>query len=366
MSWSPQQEAAIKAVQAWLADPGGPQVFYLAGYAGTGKTTIAKALAEDAGKVRFAAFTGKAALVLRGKGCGAASTIHSLIYKLDDEGDIDREPGFKLNPDSEAASADLIVIDEVSMVGEELGRDLLSFKRRVLVLGDPAQLPPVGDGLGFFTSREPDFMLTEIHRQAADNPIIHLATTVRQGGRLELGAYGTSLVIDRRNLGRKMVLGADQVLCGINKTRRGTNAKIRALMGREGRFVENERVVSLRNDRDKGLLNGSIWAVDEVEISDQDETQMVVRPLDAGMGRNKIEVTAHHAWLDGREKELPWSVQRDFDPFDYAYCLSVHKAQGSQWDNVLIIDEGYAFREDRAKWQYTAITRAAERVTVAI
>lgn len=364
MSWSPQQEAAIKAVRQWLADPNAKQVFYLAGYAGTGKTTIAKALAQDAGIVKFAAFTGKAALVLTGKGC-PASTIHSLIYKPEEMGD-DREPGFVLNPDSEAASADLIVIDEVSMVGEELGRDLLSFKRPILVLGDPAQLPPVGDGLGFFTSREPDFMLTEIHRQAADNPIIALATTVREGGRLELGTFGTSRVIDRRNLGQKMVLGADQVLCGFNKTRRGTNAKIRALMGRTGRFVEGERVISLRNDKEKGLLNGALWSVDEIEFSDATETDMIVRPLDAGMGRNLREVKTHHAWLDGREKELPWSVQRDYDPFDYAYCLSVHKAQGSQWDHVLVIDESFAFKEDRAKHLYTAITRAAERVTVAL
>lgn len=364
MSWSPQQEEAIRAVRRWLNDPGSQQVFYLAGYAGTGKTTIAKALAADAGVVKFAAFTGKAALVLTGKGC-PASTIHSLIYMPKDEGD-DREPGFIWNPESEAASADLIVIDEVSMVGADLGKDLLRYRRPILVLGDPAQLPPVGDGVGFFTSREPDFMLTEIHRQAADNPIIHLATTVRQGGRLELGAYGTSLVIDRRKLGQKMALGADQVLCGLNRTRRGTNEKIRKLMGRGGRFVVGERVVALKNDKDKGLLNGSIWSVDEIDYSDATETEMVVRPLDAGMGTTLREVKTHHAWLDGTDKELPLAIKRDYQPFDYAYCLSVHKAQGSQWDDVLILDESYVFKEDRAKHLYTAITRAAERVTVAI
>lgn len=366
MSWSPQQEAAIAAVRAWLADPDGNQVFRLFGYAGTGKTTIAKALAEDVGTVKFACFTGKAAMVLTGKGC-PASTIHSLIYKPKDNGE-DREMGFVLNREGEAASADLIVIDEVSMVGEELGRHLLSFKRRVLVLGDPAQLPPVGDSVGFFTKHEPDFMLTEIHRQAAGNPIIHLATIVREGGRLELGAFGTSLVIDRqKSLGQKMVLGADQVLVGLNKTRRGTNAKIRSLMGREGRFVTGERVVALKNDKEKGLLNGSVWSVDEVEYSDHDETEMIVRPLDLGMGKKLVDVKTHHAWLDGREKELlTYNQQREYQPFDYAYALSVHKAQGSQWDHVLILDESWAFKEDRAKHLYTALTRAAERVTVAI
>lgn len=363
MSFSPQQEGAIKAVNAWLADPGAPQVFYLAGFAGTGKTTIARKLAEDAGKVVFAAFTGKAALVLRGKGCRGASTIHSLIYKPDED---DRGiTAFKLNPDSPASTADLIVIDEVSMVGEELGRDLLSFGRRVLVLGDPAQLPPV-KGEGFFTAGRPDFMLTEIHRQAADNPILALATKVREGGRLRLGAYGASQVIARRDVHQRMVLGVDQVLCGLNKTRRTNNAKIRSLLGRGGRFIAGDRAVCLRNDKDKGLLNGGLWEVDEVEYQDADETIMVVRPLDAGMGVNAVSVTTHHAWIDGLEKEIPWQEQKKYQPFDYGYCLSVHKAQGSQWSSVLIFDESSVFRDDAAKHLYTAITRAAERVIVAI
>ena len=70
------------------------------------------------------------------------------------------------------------------MVDEELGRDLLSFGKPVLVLGDPAQLPPVKGG-GFFTEAEPDIMLTEVHRQAADNPIIRMSMVVREGGRLD-------------------------------------------------------------------------------------------------------------------------------------------------------------------------------------
>ena len=364
MALSPQQDGAIQAVNAWLADAGGPQVFYLAGYAGTGKTTIAKKLAEDAGNVVFAAFTGKAALVLRGKGCDGASTIHSLIYKPDEDADTGLTK-FKINRhDSDAKTADLIVIDEVSMVGEELGRDLLSFGRKVLVLGDPAQLPPVG-GEGFFTARDPDYMLTEVHRQAAESPVLRLATTVREGGRLALGTYGTSLVLPRDRLGQKMVMGVDQVLCGTNKTRRTTNQKIRRLLGRGGRFVIGERVVALKNDKDRGLLNGSLWEVQEIELSDENETEMVVKPLDPGMSVNAASVKTHHAWLDGREKELPWTVQRDYQPFDHAYALSVHKAQGSQWDSVLVLDESRVFREDASTWLYTALTRASERVVVA-
>ncbi|MEY4562335.1 MAG: ATP-binding protein, partial [Pseudomonadota bacterium] len=149
MSWSPQQDQAIKAVKDWLADKRSPQIFRLFGYAGSGKTTLAKHMAEDVdGEVLYMAFTGKAALVLRKKGCVGASTIHSAIYKPEED-PVTGHMEFKLNPDSPVATAGLVVVDEVSMVGEDLARDLLSFGSKVLVLGDPAQLPPV-KGEGFF------------------------------------------------------------------------------------------------------------------------------------------------------------------------------------------------------------------------
>lgn len=367
MSLSPQQEAAAKAVKAWLAEPEETRrpFFYLAGYAGSGKTTLARILAEDAGFAVYAAFTGKAALVLESKGCKPASTIHSLIYKLIDES-ADGEPKFGLNtdPDAPVRQADLIVIDEVSMVGPELGRDLLSFGRPVLVLGDPAQLPPV-DGAGFFTAGEPDFMLTEIHRQAADNPIIHMSMIVREGGKLEIGAYGDSRVIRRDSLGARTALAADMILCGVNKTRRTKNAAMRKLLGHEGRFVVGERVITLKNNRENGVLNGGLWSVEEIEYADSEETEMSIRSLDRPQAP-ALDVVAHHAWLEGREREIDRDAARRITPLDYAYVLSVHKAQGSQWDNVLVIDESYIFKEDRARHLYTAITRAAERVTVAV
>ena len=81
MELSPQQDEALKAVARWLK-AGKPQIFRLFGYAGTGKTTLARYFAEHVdGQVQFAAFTGKAAQVLRSKGAVNARTIHSLIYR---------------------------------------------------------------------------------------------------------------------------------------------------------------------------------------------------------------------------------------------------------------------------------------------
>src|SRR5690606_26046403 len=223
MKFSPQQDEALKAVERWLK-AGKPQIFRLFGYAGTGKTTLARYFAEHVdGSVQFAAFTGKAAQVLRSKGAVNARTIHSLIYRPRGEEQVEDEttgrttmsPTFSLNRQSPIAKAKLVVIDECSLVDEELGRDLLSFGTTILVLGDPAQLPPISGG-GFFTEHEPDFLLTEIHRPAPGNPTIRLALDVREGREFVHGDYGMAKVISKQDVTQDLVLEADQVLVGVN------------------------------------------------------------------------------------------------------------------------------------------------------
>src|SRR5690242_9806509 len=220
--FTPHQQNALKSVADWLrAKPGSdgtPQVFRLFGYAGTGKTTLARHIADEAdGEVKFAAFTGKAASVMRGKGCHGASTIHGLIYRARESGE--EIPSFDLWDEAPASKASLIIIDECSMVDEELGRDLMSFGVPVLVLGDPAQLPPIQGG-GFFTNAQPDAMLTEVHRQAQDDPIVRLSMDIREGNEIALGDYGESQVVAKSKLDPERVMAADQILVGRNVTRR--------------------------------------------------------------------------------------------------------------------------------------------------
>src|SRR5580704_3729527 len=207
--FTPHQDAALTAASNWLKATGGrSSIFRLFGYAGTGKTTLAKHLAEGVdGKVLFAAFTGKAACVMRSKGCPGAGTIHSLIYRARESGE--ETPSFELWDEAPASKARLIVIDECSMVDAELGRDLLSFGVPLLVLGDPAQLPPVQGG-GFFTDAEPDAMLTEVHRQAQGDPIVRLSMQVRNGERLSVGEYGRSSVVKRDAFDPQRALETDQ------------------------------------------------------------------------------------------------------------------------------------------------------------
>src|SRR5580693_6574248 len=263
-SFPPHQDSALKAVADWLkAKPGKkgtPQVFRLFGYAGTGKTTLARHIADGVdGGVKFAAFTGKAALVMRNKGCDGASTIHSLIYRARESGV--EQPSFELWDDAPASKAKLIIIDECSMVDAEMGRDLMSFDCPLLVLGDPAQLPPIQGG-GFFTGTEPDAMLTEVHRQAQDDPIVRMSMDIREGRELEIGRYGDSEIVSRAELDPDRVMGADQVLVGRNNTRRSYNMRVRQKQNIEDPLpVAGDKLVCLRNNRKKGLFNGGLWRV---------------------------------------------------------------------------------------------------------
>lgn len=365
MILSPQQEAALNKVIAWAKNKNGKQVFRLFGYAGTGKTTIAKILAEAVGgNAIFAAYTGKAALALQKSGCSPAGTIHSTIYKPEDS---PNGPVFILNPDSAITGASLVVIDEASMVDEEVGKDLLSFGKKVLVLGDPAQIPPV-KGAGFFTEGDPDIMLTEIHRQAKDNPIIRLSMDIREGRNILNEDYGQEVLFLRRDdLMRSDVTGADQVLVGMNATRRTFNQKIRAIKGMPENPTFNDRLICLRNNSDRGLMNGSMWQVNKAIVGEspfipEGILTAHVEPLD--MPGASIEVKVPMSFFNGTENDLDRKTRRMHDEFDFGYAITVHKAQGSQWGSVMLMDESKVFRENQTKWLYTGVTRAAEKITI--
>jgi exodeoxyribonuclease-5 len=364
--FTPHQDDALKAVADWLKTKPGtgntPQVFRLFGFAGTGKTTLATHIADDVdGEVKFAAFTGKAASVMRGKGCRGATTIHSLIYRARESGE--EVPSFDLWDEAPASKAELIIIDECSMVDAELGRDLLSFGVPLLVLGDPAQLPPIQGG-GFFTELEPDAMLTEVHRQARDNPIVRLSMDIRAGDYLEPGRYGESEVVAKGDLDPERVLNADQVLVGRNNTRRSYNQRMRERRGFKDTMPESgDKLVCLRNNRKKGLFNGGLWSVKERGGRKTGIMTLRLLPDDETATRG-VKVSVRPECFTGGIEQIDWQRRKPYDEFDYGYVLTVHKAQGSQWDDVVLFDESFAFQESRARWLYTGVTRAAKRLTV--
>jgi exodeoxyribonuclease V len=397
--WNAQQAAALTAVATWLADPNAPQVFRLFGYAGTGKTTLARHLAAHvSGIVLFAAYTGKAASVLRDAGCAGASTLHSLLYHVADhdktrlheleeqlserradanfaeedhaykqmlaEYEAERKrvkgPKFRLNPDSVLSLAALLVIDECSMVDRRMGDDILSFGRKVLILGDPAQLPPVKGG-GFFTNAQPDILLTEIHRQAADNPIVRWATLVRNGGVIPYGDEGLAKKFRRERVSDAwLAKEAGQLLCGKNDTRQALNRAIRKTMGYTEPYpYSKERLVCLKNDHELGLLNGVTCTAAGKHIYDPGWPNEITQGITYEGVFMRLEMDA--AIFLGKEPISRYSAW-----FDYGYCLTVHKAQGSQWPTVTVYDDGFAKREpaQRQRWLYTAITRAQTQLHI--
>ena len=370
MEWGTQQKEALTAVNKWILERKSKptkqnQVFKLFGYAGTGKTTLAKHFAEGLNEVCFGAYTGKAALMLRKKGCTDARTIHSLIY-IADRDQKTGEVKFHLNRNqSPLKSCDLIIIDECSMVDDDIGNDLRSFGKPILVLGDPGQLPPI-KGAGHFTSGEPDFMLTEIHRQAKDNPIIYLATQARMGIYPDYGNYGDSRVVSK--ITTQDLLEADQVLCGRNITRTSLNHKIRKLKGFSeisDMPVKGDKLVCLQNDKDIGIFNGGLFTVEE-QLASKYKTNFIhlsVTSDDFDTNYPFILKVHKSFFLDDIPKP-DWRILKGSQEVDFGYSLTGHKSQGSQWNNNLIYSEEYCFRDMWERWLYTVITRSSEKLTL--
>lgn len=396
--FSPQQRLALRKIGAWWRDPDRAQVFRLFGFAGTGKTTIASTAARLTGaEVAFAAFTGKAAAVLRSKGCEPASTIHGLIYQPAEKSRAEligarRELALCLDPQRRAelealierletdlaspsfvlnrfglAGIDLLILDEVSMIGDQMGRDLLSFEKPLLVLGDPAQLPPVGGDQpeGFFMRDTPDVLLTEIHRQQADSPVLDLATRVRDGrGVRPADVFRGELPI--------LSAASDhgQVLVGRNVTRWDINTRVRRALGRQaGRPEPGDRIVCLANNGHLGLFNGQVFTVHGIRPAVDTRDPMVVELRLVEIGEDEDTAEWIPADLSGFiDLEFERTAQRQAFKwktkglFTWAYALTTHKAQGSQWAHVFVVDESYVFRTDAARWLYTSVTRASESV----
>lgn len=403
--WSPQQDLALKAVDNWYKNERhAKQVFRLFGWAGTGKTTLAKHFASQVnGIVKFATYTGKAAHVMMQKGCPEASTIHRLIYRpkmmskerlrdlmeqkdklllsripstdiLSDlhylEEEIEKEQenlgrlNFTLNLDSDLRHANLLILDEVSMIDDDMGKDLESFGVPIIVLGDPEQLPPIW-GAGYFTEQEPDIMLTEIHRQALDNPIIAMSKMVREGKPLPLGQYGSSRVISEK-LDPEDILSHDIILTGLRKTKKYCDDRCRELKGfKDVLPMKGDRVMCVRNNHGIGILNGQMFNIlsDTVNLGGE----IVSIHVEDMEGGESLAISASEQLFKGVALRK-WEHEEDIQEFEYAYAITVHKAQGSQWDNVLLFDQKEKFNRwserDRRRWLYTGITRAAESVTV--
>jgi UvrD-like helicase family protein/AAA domain-containing protein len=262
-------------------------------------------------------------------------------------------------------SVEGLLVHNCSMVSNDIAADLRSFGVKMLVIGDPGQLPPIR-GTGAFTSREPDTLLTEIHRQAAESPILRLATMARCGEHLPLGEHGEGVTVRRYD--RADVLRPDhQIICGTHRTRWALTAVLRETRGVSGLWPRaGEPVICCRNDREAGLYNGMMGICVQDSVTTGDDVMLFVRMDDESTTREILASTMLFREHDARSSLPPERWRRGVQLFDFGYVLTCHKAAGSEWESVIVVDESRFFREDRSKWIYTAITRASNELTILV
>lgn len=360
---SEDQARVLVQIRHWIDHPDLPELT-LGGYAGTGKTTMIKHLMGLNMRVAVCAFTGRAAYVLRSKGV-PATTIHGLIYQPmevcaetllpvgdceEHEGECVAELKFARVPE---ISADLIIVDEASMVSTRIYEDLMSFGVPTLFVGDHGQLEPIGDNPGLML--DPKLRLEKIHRQAEQSAIIQFAHHVRRGGRPR--TMGPEAQIIRTARAPANVAAYDVVLCGRNKTRVEVNERIRRDRGFSGPLpIPGERVICLRNDNEHGIFNGMQATV--VDLTTKGKKVLLTVEDDIGTRIPNLPIELAQF---GFEKTLD-HVTRDKTLWDFGYCLTVHKSQGGEWQSVCVLEWIHPnWKTER--WRYTAATRASERLT---
>lgn len=367
-SLTEEQNQGVDLVRHWMTMELGKQEFKLGGYAGTGKTTLIKAVMEALGRdfhIEICAFTGKACSVLRRKGLHHAGTMHSLMY------DCHKENGvfFFTKRARMEGDPDLVIVDEASMVSTSLYNDLKSFGKKILFVGDPGQLEPVGDNPNLM--KHPDFVLSKIHRQASQSPIITLASDIRQGIAMPRTRSLDGLLIRDRQIMTSLLCEHDQVICATNKTRLSFNEKIRTFKRLPSRtVVPTDKIIVLRNNSTYNVYNGQILFIDH--IISQDHLQWKVNAHDE-VGNEYRDLPI---WKDPfttpqtdnkKDVEIPKIDRKPLVYADFGYAITCHKSQGSEWDKVIVIDQWMPPQVwDIKRWRYTAITRAAKHLTYCV
>ena len=390
---TPEQTRAQDAIISLLKEEAG--LVTLGGYAGTGKTTLIAHLVpilrtKGFNKIAFCSYTGKAKNVMEEKleaqgvlneGIDFCGTLHSLLYsarqELVDHGGGHKEVivHFDEKNDNED-NVDLVVVDEASMVDEEIFADLEALNIPILAVGDHGQLPPVRSSFNLMAN--PMVRLETIHRQAKDNPIIRLAEAARKGVDIPIGTYGGKVIVTH-DVGKFYTLNDPEdwlLLSGTNRKRSEMNRYVRRVLCRDpSRPEQGERIICLKNNRKARIMNGMLGTLHHLHEVDNHWFEVGV-DMDAGFRFDG----AIFRYQFGQERTMNKTVRQamELDPrefgdlFDYGYCLTVHKAQGSEADKVCLFAEEGMRRmmvqndgiSSWRRWLYTGITRARRELLI--
>lgn len=363
----------------------------ISGYAGSGKSTLVKFIVSALPGIKpeedvvYATYTGKAAQVLLKKGNKNVSTLHKLLYES-----LPRPDGTWYRKPVERIPYKIVVIDEVSMVPDSMIQQLFKYSCYVIALGDPFQLPPIHKDDVNTLLDKPHVFLDEIMRQAQESEIIRVSMDIRAGKSLDL-LDGTEVkVFNPADFDESMLLWADQVLVGTNATRISLNNTMRRLLGRDGGPQDGDKVICLKNEWDiladnhDPLVNGTIGYLKNSYSSYVDFPRYLgdhrfdvlqsdfmsdsgALFTDINMDKKMI-MTGEKccdfktAWTITRNKQHGYKMPKEFT---YGYAITGHKAQGSQWEKVLITEERFPFDKiEHSRWLYTCLTRAEEKAVI--
>ena len=415
MTLSKDQIDAKNTILDWINSRRRMSYLTLGGYAGTGKSSLIAEVRKSlpsSWKVAFCAYTGKAASVMLSKlECveGAINlndyvgTIHGLCYRVRE----DPETKLMVFEKVPYIGYNLIIVDEASMVNRELFEDLRSYGVPILFVGDHGQLPPISED-EFNLMDHPAIKLEEVHRFEGQSALLDLSVMARAGERIPFKVFDDKVAKVRESdpmvndfiLNHLKDFSNGVCLCGTNNTRVDVNQLIRMNSGFASDMDDKvprvgDRVVCLKNNKSlvNPIYNGMLGRITSIsEMQGIDEVYSISTEMDDGFPYNGMVRKGHFGEMkytsDGKEfitlRELMKMKTHNtvferklmrgragrkklyFDDFDFGYCLTVHKAQGSEWGNVMVFDEGCGFWDDeyKAKWMYTAVTRSNDRLLI--
>jgi exodeoxyribonuclease V len=426
---SPDQREVYDAMIGWakgrrvvpIATPQAPRwgepsapLLTVGGYAGCGKTTLLGVFAATTDLlVAYVTLTGRASSILRRKlkAAGAATTDCMRPAEnsrgggpgVDPRLPADSGPAFVgtihrlcyrpiLSPEEEVLGwtkratldrkYDLIVIDEASMVGGEMLRDLQAYGVPILAVGDHGQLPPVMDSGELM--KNPDLRLEKIHRQASNNPIIALAHQVRTTGHLgRLPDDGpvcgfkktfTHAILDAEFRRAKSPLDVG-VLCWTNRSRVSLNMTARKVLDIKGPPRKGEPLICLKNK--SPVFNGmrGILVEDSVEGSPPWILNGTLEFPDEGLPPTAYQMcapqfcreTVFKSTEEMRDRGIKTNTLTGAGMFmDFGWAMTIHKSQGSSFQHAIFYVD-HPIQPNNDSWRrlaYTAITRASERLTI--
>lgn len=372
----------LEKILDWLKSPNS-QYITLGGYAGTGKTTLVGYLRESIKKefpkykIAFCSYTGKATRVMRRKlketsqldNKDYLGTIHRLIYKpiLDDDDNIVGWERIQV----EDFKYDLIIVDESSMVTEDIWNDLLQYKKPILAIGDHGQLPPINSSFNLMSN--PLFKLEEIYRQELQNPIIKLSEIARKYGSIPYGELSSTVKkvkredSDTNDLLQNLFESFNNetlVLCGYNHTRVTLNKAIRSLHFDTPNPQVGDRVICLKNNRIYDVFNGMTGTI--LYISKEGKGSNKYYDCEIALDYEDLPFFGKISIEQFNSSEFKNTKIEDMNYFDFGYALTVHKAQGSQAKRVILFEERFSKMDDDTfrRWLYTGITRAEQELYI--